>query len=462
MPRTLFDKIWEQHRVTTLDTGEDLIAIDRVFLHERTGSVALKSIVGSGRKVRRPDRVFCTMDHVVSNAADRDRNSARAPGGDIFITATRAAARETGIHLIDVLDADQGIIHVISPELGIAQPGLTLVCPDSHTCSQGALGALATGIGSTDAEHAMVTGTLRIRKPPQMRITVSGKLAKSVTAKDLALHIIKTFGAAGAKRCMVEYAGPAIEALSIEERLTLCNMAVEFAAFSAVIAPDETTFDYLKGKRFAPDARWDAALSHWKTLYSDDDAGFDYDYEIDSADIRPTVTWGTSPAQAAGLEDVIPAGTDSNQRAMEYMGLKPGTVLNSIGIEGAFIGSCTNSRISDLRLAADILRNRKVADGVRAICVPGSTAVRRQAGEEGLDAIFKAAGFEWGTAGCALCFYAGGETFAPGTRVISSTNRNFEGRQGPGVRTHLASPAIVAASAVAGRICAPGELPDVA
>jgi len=457
MSKTLFDKLWDSHRVMPLESGEDLIAIDRVFLHERTGSVALESIVQSGRKPRAPKTVFVTMDHIVSNKADRRKDDARTPGGDVFITATREAAKKTGINLIDVLDADQGIVHVISPELGIAQPGLTLVCPDSHTCSQGALGALAWGIGSTDAEHAIVTGTLRVKKPPQMRITVKGELNSGVTAKDLALHIIKTYGAAGAKRCAVEYTGEAVEALSIEERLTLCNMAVEFAAFTAIIAPDITTFKYLKGKLHAPrNDMWDEAVQYWQTLKTDADAAFDFDYVIEAKDVKPTVTWGTSPAQAVAIDGVIPETTDV--KALAYMDVESGKALSDLNIGGAFIGSCTNSRITDLRAAAKILDGLKVAEGVTAICVPGSMTVRREAEAEGLDIIFKAAGFEWGAAGCAFCFYAGGETFAPGTRVISSTNRNFEGRQGPGVRTHLASPAVVAASAIAGKITDPSEV----
>lgn len=452
MANTFFDKLWEQHRVKTLGGGEDLIAIDRVFLHERTGSVALMSLLDSGRLPVRPEHVFCTMDHIVSNKPGRGQDDARTPGGDIFITATRLAAKQAGVNLIDVLDADQGIVHVISPELGIVQPGLTLVCPDSHTCSQGALGALAWGIGSTDAEHAIATGCLRVKKPPQMRITVDGQFKPGVTAKDLALHIIRTFGADGAKRCAVEYAGETIDEMSIEERLTLCNMAVEFAAFTAIIAPDEKTINYLEGRRYSPESS-EAATAYWHGLQTDNGAGFDYDYHIDAADVPPTVTWGTSPEEAAAVSDVIPL--TANSRSLDYMGLKVGQKLSDLSIEGAFIGSCTNARISDLRAAALILSGQKVAKGVRAACVPGSMAVQREAEAEGLDIIFRDAGFEWGAAGCAMCFYAGGDTFPAGTRVISSTNRNFEGRQGPGVRTHLASPAIVAASAIAGKITAP-------
>jgi len=431
MTQTLFDKLWEQHRIKTLESGKDLIAIDRVFLHERTGSVALSA------------------------------DDSRTPGGDVFIKATRGYAKQTGINLIDVLDADQGIVHVIAPELGIAQPGLTMVCPDSHTCSLGALGALAWGIGSSDGEHAMATGTLRVNKPPQMRITVNGALKPGITAKDLALHIIGKLGASGAKRCAVEYAGPAIEALPIEARLTLCNMAVEYSAFTAIIAPDEKTISFVEGKRYAPKGEaWQQAITAWQTMHSDADAKFDYEYEIKAENVVPTVTWGTSPEHAIAITGTVPIDiTEPNALgALDYMGLKAGTKLEGLDIKGAFIGSCTNARISDLRAAADILKGNKVSSSVKAICVPGSMAVRRQAESEGLDTIFKDAGFEWGAPGCALCFYAGGETFAPGTRVISSTNRNFESRQGPGVRTHLASPVVVAASAIAGHICGPDDV----
>ena len=455
MKQTLFDKIWAQHRVTTLSTGEDLVAVDRVFLHERTGSVALKSMLDAGRKPLRAEHVFCTMDHIVSIKPDRDANDSRMPDGETFITATRAASRDAGINLIDVLSPEQGIVHVISPELGIVQPGMTLVCPDSHTCSQGALGALAWGIGSTDAEHAMVTGTLRVKKPRQMRIIVDGDFRPGVTAKDLALFLIGKYGTSGGQRMAIEYAGSAIENLGIESRLTLCNMAVEFAAFTAVIAPDNKVLTFLKGRKFAPES-WDEAVENWRGLKSDNAAEFDVEYHIDAADIPPMVTWGTSPEDVVSIVGVVPA-TDKTQ-TLDYMALANGMAIESLTIGGAFIGSCTNARITDLRAAAAILKGKKVKEGVRAICVPGSMSVRRQAEEEGLDQIFKTAGFEWGSAGCALCFYAGGDTFAPGTRVISSTNRNFRGRQGPGVRTHLASPSIVAASAIAGHICSPESI----
>ncbi len=455
MAQTLFDKLWDMHRVKTLSSGEDLIAIDRVFLHERTGSVALRSMLDTGRKPLRPKHVFCTMDHIVSIKTERQKDDARMPKGQNFIQATRDASKEAGIELIDVLSPEQGIVHVISPEMGIVQPGMTLVCPDSHTCTQGALGAMAWGIGSTDAEHAMVTGTLRQRKPPQMRITIDGAFQSGVTAKDLALYIIAQFGASGGSRAAIEYAGSTIEAMSVEARLTLCNLAVEFAAFTAIIAPDAITADYLKGRQYSP-KDWEGATAQWATLKSDKTASFDIEYHIKAEDVPPMVTWGTSPEDAVSIFGAVPHTEKESSR--DYMGLTEGAAMESLTLGGAFIGSCTNSRISDLRAAAAILKGRHIDKNLRAICVPGSMAVRRQAEAEGLDIIFKEAGFEWGAAGCAMCFYAGGDTFAPGTRVISSTNRNFKGRQGPNVRTHLASPAIVAASAIAGRICAPSEL----
>lgn len=450
-PQTLFDKLWALHRIGDAGDGADLIAIDRIFLHERTGGVALKGLSEAGHTVSDPGRVFAVMDHIVSFRSGRTADEARSPGGEVFISETRAMANKAGIHLIDSNDPRQGIVHVIAPELGIALPGLSLVCPDSHTCSLGALGALAWGIGSSEAEHAMATGALRLKRPPQMRVTISGRLPKGTGAKDLALHLIAKHGAAGGRRCALEFSGEAVSALSIEERLTLCNLAVEFAAFTALIAPDQKAIDYVSGRPFAPKPDQNAgALQQWRQLTTDEGAPFDYEITIDAAEVRSTVSWGTSPAQSAPLTEVIPVSADP--RALSYMGLKPGDSLAGLKIEGAFIGSCTNGRLSDLRSAAEILKGRKVASHVRAVCVPGSQEVRRAAEAEGLDDIFRSAGFEWGAPGCAMCFYAGGDTFPPGTRVISSTNRNFEGRQGPGVRTHLASPATVAASAVAGVI----------
>ena len=462
MSRTLFDKIWDRHLVSRIDDRTGLLLIDRVMLHERTGGVALKSVLAAGRSVMAPDQTFAVMDHIVDTRPGRTDQTLMPTGAD-FIRTTREAAREAGIRLFDLGDPNQGIVHVISPEMGIVLPGLTLVCPDSHTCSQGALGALAWGIGSTQAEHALATSTLRVEKPRTMRITINGRLATGVTAKDLALHLLSRFGVGGGKGCIVEYAGEAVRAMDIEARLTLCNMATEFAAFSAIIAPDQTTFDYLAGRPLAPKGEaWDRAVAHWTGLVSDADARFDVELSVDAAKVAPMVTWGSSPQQVVPLNGAVPdfdpAGRDTREahaRALAYMDLTPGRPLEGLPITGAFIGSCTNSRLSDLRRAAAVLQGRKVAAGVRAICVPGSTQVRLAAEAEGLDQVFLAAGFEWRESGCSMCFYAGGESFGPRERVISSTNRNFESRQGPETRTHLASPETVAASALAGAIADP-------
>jgi 3-isopropylmalate/(R)-2-methylmalate dehydratase large subunit len=389
------------------------------------------------------------------------------PTGAAFITATREAARDAGLTLFDLGDERQGITHVISPEQGVVLPGLTLICPDSHTGTQGAFGALAWGVGSTEAEHALATSTLRVARPGTMRITIQGDLGAGVTAKDLALHILARLSSAGAKGQVLEYAGETVTALSLEGRMTLCNMATELSAFTAIIAPDEATFAYLRGRPFAPRGEaWDQAVASWRNLHSDPDAIFDVEIAVDAADVAPTVTWGTSPQHAGPIDGRVPVYADvahrdtreSYDRAVAYMDVTPGDRLTDLAIDAAFIGSCTNSRISDLRRAADLLRGRKVADGVRAICVPGSTGVKRQAEAEGLDRIFTDAGFEWREAGCSMCFFAGGESFGPQERVVSSTNRNFESRQGPGTRTHLASPETVAASAIAGRLADPRRL----
>lgn len=457
-PSTLFDKLWTTHLVRDLGGGVGLLAIDRVFLHERTGSIALKSLRQSGRPVVDPRRVFCTMDHIVDTIPGRGDDT-RMPGGRAFITETRAAAIEAGIHLFDVRDPEQGIVHVISPELGIVLPGATVVCPDSHTCTQGAIGAFAWGIGSTEAEHALATGTLRVQRPATMRVMFEGRLPPGVTAKDLSLALISRHGAVGGNGFAVEYAGSVVRALDVEARLTLCNMATEFSAMTAVIAPDEKTFDYLAGRRFAPrGAQWELALDDWRSLASDDGAAFDREIEIDVAGLAPMITWGTSPQHAVSIDDRVPefdaSGTsrEAYDRALAYMDLRPGQALESLAIGAAFIGSCTNSRLSDLRRAAEVLRGRRIAPGVRAICVPGSMSVKRQAEAEGLDRIFTEAGFEWRESGCSMCFYAGGESFGARERVISSTNRNFESRQGPETRTHIASPETVAASAIAGHL----------
>ncbi len=451
MPRTLFDKIWDTHAVAETAGGSTLIAIDRVFLHERTGAAALNRMGEMGREVLDSARVFAVMDHIVDTRIGRG-DGTLMPGGEGFITDTRAACLAAGITLFDVNDRDQGIVHVISAEQGIVLPGVTLVAPDSHTCTQGAFGALAWGIGSSEAEHAMVTGTLRLDKPKTMRVSFEGQLPIGVTAKDMILTLIAQHGAGGGAGHVVEFAGEAVQALDMEARMTLCNMATEFSAMTGMIAPDAMTFDYLAGRPYVPENFNDP---YWASLHSDADAQFDAEIVIDASTIRPMVSWGTSPEHTIAVDASVPKGPP---RAHEYIGLDSGAQLAGTPIDAAFIGSCTNSRLSDLRRAARILEGRQIAPSIqKALVVPGSLAVKRAAEAEGLDAIFEAAGFEWRMSGCSLCFYAGGEGFPAGARVISSTNRNFEGRQGPGVRTHIASPETVAASAIAGVIADPRE-----
>jgi 3-isopropylmalate/(R)-2-methylmalate dehydratase large subunit len=447
--RTLFDKIWDAHRVAETAIGVALIAIDRIFLHERTGAVALKSMTAARRPVNDPARVFAVMDHIVDTRLGRG-DQALMPGGQAFISETRKAALATGIRLFDVTDRDQGIAHVISPEQGIVLPGVTLVAPDSHTCTQGAFGALAWGIGSSEAEHAMATGVLRLARPGTMRVSFTGILQPGVTAKDMALALISRHGAGGGAGHVVEFAGEAVRRLDMEARMTLCNMATEFSAMTGIVAPDAQTFAYLAGRPYAP-ASFDAP--YWSSLSSDLDAGFGREIEIDASALAPMVSWGTSPEQAIPIDARVPQGA---ARVHDYIGLEAGQPIAGTPIDAAFIGSCTNSRLSDLRRAANLLKGKRIAPTIRkALVVPGSMAVKRAAEAEGLDKVFIAAGFEWRNSGCSLCFYAGGEGFEPGSRTISSTNRNFEGRQGPGIRTHIASPEVVAASALAGAIADP-------
>jgi 3-isopropylmalate/(R)-2-methylmalate dehydratase large subunit len=456
-PRPLIDKIWREHVVAEAG-GPAWLAVDRIFLHERTGCVALEELARKGRTVRDAARVFCTIDHIVDTRPGRC-DATPVPGGRDFILRTRRAAQRAGVRLFDIPDPDQGIVHVIASELGLALPGLTIVCPDSHTCTQGAVGAFAWGIGSTDAEHALATGTLRLERPANLRVMLEGRPAAWISAKDLSLAILRRCGSAGGAGRAIEFAGSAVRALDMEARFTLCNMATELAAVTGVVAPDDVTFDYLADRDFAPrGSAWDRALDHWRTLHSDPGARFDAEVRIDVDGLEPMVTWGTSPEQAVPVTDAVPVAgqggstCDLDARALRYMGLEPGQPLKSVKIDAAFIGSCTNGRITDLRSAARVLAGRKIAPGIRAWCVPGSARVKRQAEAEGLDRIFQAAGFEWREPGCSLCFYAGGEDLGLGKRVVSSTNRNFEGRQGPGTRTHIASPATVAASAVRGHI----------
>ena len=411
-------------------------------------------MAAAGRPVRDPARVFVGMDHIVDTRPGRS-DQTLMPGGQAFISETRAAARAAGLTIFDVTDRDQGIVHVISPELGIVLPGLTLVAPDSHSCTQGAFGALAWGIGSSEAEHAMVTGTLRLVRPRTMRIRLDGRLAAGVTAKDLALALLARFGAGGGDGHAVEYAGSAVAAMDMEARMTLCNMATEFAAFTGIIAPDEAAFAFLAGRRYAP-AAFDAP--YWHALHSDAEAVFDAELSLDAAAVAPMVSWGTSPEHSIAIDAAVPQGP---ARTHDYIGLPAGVPIAGTPIDAAFIGSCTNSRLSDLRRAAGLLKGRRIAPSIRkALVVPGSSAVKRAAEAEGLHLVFEAAGFEWRESGCSLCFFAGGEGFAPGSRTISSTNRNFEGRQGPGIRTHIASPETVVASALAGVIADPRTLAE--
>ncbi len=460
MGRTIIEKVWADHEISDLGDGTSLLYIDRVFLHERTGSVALKELAAAHRRVRNPEQAFCTMDHIVDTLPGRNDNT-RMPGGIEFITQTREAARAAGIHLFDLGDDRQGIVHVVSPEQGIALPGVTLVCPDSHTCTLGGIGALAWGIGSTEAEHALATKTLVVRRPKSMRVRFEGRLSDGVTAKDMILRLIGEHGASGGVGYVIEFAGEVVQKLPVEARLTLCNMGVEFGAWTVIIAPDESVFEYVKGRSFAPGGQaFEQAEAYWRTLHTDADARFDRELTISCDTLVPQVTWGTSPQHETGIDGSVPDPArepDANrrlsmERALEYMALTPGTPMREIPIRAAFIGSCTNSRLSDLRTAAAVLRGRKVAPGIRAICVPGSTQVKLAAEREGLDRIFRDAGFEWRESGCSMCFYAGGEGFGHEERVVSSTNRNFENRQGPRTRTHLASPATVAASALSGRL----------
>lgn len=460
MGSTIIDKIWAEHQIADLGDGTSLIYIDRVFLHERTGSVALKELAAAHRRVRNPEQAFCTMDHIVDTLPGRSDNT-RMPGGIEFITATREAAQAAGINLFDLGDDRQGIVHVVSPEQGIALPGITLVCPDSHTCTLGGIGALAWGIGTTEAEHALATKTLVIRKPKSMRVSFEGQLPAGVTAKDMILRLIGEHSASGGVGYAVEFAGAAVRALPVEARLTLCNMGVEFGAWTVIVQPDEKVFEYVKGRPFAPRGPvLEQAIAHWRTLRTDPDARFDREIVIDCDTLAPQVTWGTSPQHEIPIDGTVPdpsRESDGNrrqsmERALAYMALEPGTRLLDVPIQAAFIGSCTNSRISDLRAAAAVLKGRKVSAGIKAICVPGSSQVKLAAEREGLHKVFLDAGFQWRESGCSMCFFAGGESFGHEERVISSTNRNFENRQGPRTRTHLASPVTVAASAITGRI----------
>ncbi len=464
-PESLFDKLWRLHRIDSLGGGMDLIAIDLHLLHDLSGPGALKALRDQGLPLRAPGQTFATPDHGVSTEAGRTDQSSAAAAKTLPVL--RHYCRELGIRLFDLDSAEQGIVHVVGPELGLTLPGLSIVCGDSHTCTQGAFGALAWGIGSTEIMQVLAAQMLILERPASMRVTVNGALRPGVTAKDLILHIIGRWGAAGGVGCAVEFAGPAVEAMPMEARMSLCNLSIEFGARFGFVAPDETTYAYLKGRPFAPSGElWDAALAHWRSLLSDPAATFDRELTLDAGDVRPQITWGVTlddVADVAGAVPILPANATeaeiaARRAALDYMGLEPGAALAGTPIQHVFIGSCANSRLSDLQAAAEVARGRHVAAGVRAWVVPGSQAVKRAAEALGLDVVFRQAGFAWREPGCSLCLSMNGDIIPGGERCVSTSNRNFVGRQGPGARTHLASPATAAACAIAGCIAEPGAL----
>ena len=465
-PRTLYDKIWNAHLVESREDGTDILYIDRHLVHEVTSPQAFEALRKAGRPVRRPELTLAVPDHNLPTTARRDASGARVPIADpqsaAQLEALEKNAPQFGIRYIGDADDEQGIVHVVGPEQGFSLPGATIVCGDSHTSSHGGLGALAFGIGTSEVEHVLATQTLQLKRSKSMEVRIDGELAPGVTAKDVVLHIIGRIGAAGGTGHVIEYRGSVFEAMSVEQRLTVCNMSIEAGARAGLIAPDDTVFDYLKGRPMAPKgADWDAALAYWRTLKSDEGAVFDKSVVIDAADIAPSVTWGTSPEDVIAITGSVPspesfadAGKrDAAKRSLDYMGIEPGTPMTDIPIENVFIGSCTNSRIEDLRAAAKVLEGRRKAGNVRwAIVVPGSGLVKKQAEEEGLDRIFVNAGFEWREPGCSACLGMNPDKVPAGERCASTSNRNFVGRQGPGARTHLLSPAMAAAAAVAGHL----------
>ena len=465
MGRTLAEKVWDAHVVHRASGEPDLLYVDLHLVHEVTSPQAFDALRLAGRRVRRPDLTVATEDHNVPTAG-LDRPIAD-PVSRVQVEALRRNCAEFGVRLYPMGDPGQGIVHVIGPQLGLTQPGTTIVCGDSHTSTHGALGALAFGIGTSEVEHVLATQTLPAFRPRTMAINVVGGLAPGVSAKDLILSIIAQIGTSGGQGHVVEYRGEAIRRLTIDGRMTVCNMSIEAGARAGMIAPDETTFGYLRGRPHAPTgAAWDAAVQAWRELHTDDDAGFDREVTVEAEQVTPFVTWGTTPAQAAPLGASVPdpatfrdaAESAAAARALAYMNLAPGTPLRDVPVDVVFVGSCTNGRLSDLREAAAILRDRRVADGVRMLVVPGSAAVRIEAEAEGLDEVFRAAGAEWRGPGCSMCLGMNPDTLRPGQRAASTSNRNFEGRQGPGGRTHLVSPAVAAATAVTGRLAAPADL----
>ena len=463
MGRTLAEKVWEAHVVRTADNEPDLLYIDLHLIHEVTSPQAFDGLRAAGRTVRRPDLTIATEDHNVPTTPGPIED----PVSRQQIEALRKNCAEFGVRLHPMGDADQGIVHVIGPQLGLTQPGMTVVCGDSHTSTHGAFGALAFGIGTSEVEHVLATQTLPLQRPKTMAVDVVGALPDGVTAKDLILAVITQIGTGGGQGHVIEYRGEAIRALSMEGRMTICNMSIEAGARAGMIAPDETTFEFLKGRPHAPQgAAWDAAVEHWRSLVTDDDAVFDRVVTIDATGLSPWVTWGTNPGQGAPLSGQVPDPATfadpservAAERALTYMDLAPGTLMRDIAVDAVFVGSCTNGRIEDLRAVAEVLRGRKVAADLQVLIVPGSVAVAEQAEREGLHDVFTSAGAQWRRAGCSMCLAMNADKLRPGERSASTSNRNFEGRQGPGGRTHLVSPAVAAATAVTGRLTAPADL----
>ncbi|MGB0190156.1 MAG: 3-isopropylmalate dehydratase large subunit [Nocardioides sp.] len=465
MGRTLAEKVWDEHVVRSTPGEPDLLYIDLHLIHEVTSPQAFDGLRLAGRPVRRPDLTLATEDHNVPTL-DWDKPIAD-PVSRTQVETLRRNAEEFGVRLHPLGDDRQGIVHVIGPELGLTRPGMTIVCGDSHTSTHGAFGAIAFGIGTSEVEHVLATQTLMQAKPRTMAVTVNGTLPEGVTAKDLILYLIAQTGTGGGQGYIVEYRGEAIEALSMEGRMTVCNMSIEWGAKAGMIAPDQTTFDYIEGKPEAPKgAEWDAAVAHWKSLRTDDDATFDKEIVIDAGDVTPFVTWGTNPGQGVPLGAHVPSPDDFEdasdkvacEKALAYMGLEAGTPMREVKVDTVFVGSCTNGRIEDLRLAAEVIKGHKVAQGTRLLVVPGSVRVRLQAEEEGLDVVFKEAGGEWRGAGCSMCLGMNPDTLDPQERSASTSNRNFEGRQGKGGRTHLVSVPVAAATAVKGTLASPADL----
>ena len=465
-PRTLYEKIWDAHVVERQDDGTCLVYIDRHLVHEVTSPQAFEALRLAGRKVRRPDLTLAVPDHNLPTTPRTATDGSRLPIADkqsaAQLAALEANAPAFGIHYIDAVAPEQGIVHVVGPEQGFSLPGTTIVCGDSHTAAHGGVGALAFGIGTSEVEHVLATQTLLLRPSKTMEVRVEGELGPGVTPKDLILHIIGVIGTAGGTGYVIEYRGEVFEKMSVEGRLTVCNMSIEGGARAGLIAPDQTVFDYLKGRPYAPQGEaWDKAVDWWRSLATDEGAQFDKSVVIDAAAIEPTVSWGTSPEDVVAIGGTVPSPAmfeDTAKRAavaksLDYMGLAPGTPMEQVKVENIFIGSCTNSRIEDLRAAAEVLKGRRKAASVRwAIAVPGSGLVKRQAEEEGLDRIFIDAGFEWREPGCSACLAMNPDKVPPGERCASTSNRNFVGRQGPGARTHLLSPAMAAAAAVTGHL----------